>query len=107
MSDTIVRGNSIDGSIRVFAGITTDLVERAREIHNCYPVAAAALGRTLTIASMMGATLKSETDAITIQFNGDGPLGKIVVTANSKSQVRGYVENPYVELPLNKKEKLM
>ncbi len=106
MSDTIVRGNSIDGSIRVFAGITTDLVERAREIHNCYPVAAAALGRTLTIASMMGATLKSETDAITIQFNGDGPLGTIVVTANSKSQVRGYVENPYVELPLNKKGKI-
>lgn len=106
MSDVIVRGSSMDGSIRVFAAITTDMVERARQIHDCYPVAAAALGRTLTIGSIMGATLKNDTDSMTIQISGSGPLGRIVVVANSKSQVKGYVENPHVELPLNSKGKI-
>lgn len=106
MSDVIVRGSSMDGSIRVFAGITTEMVERARKIHDCYPVAAAALGRTLSIGSMMGATLKNDTDSMTIQISGSGPLGRLVVVANSKSQVKGYVENPHVELPLNSKGKI-
>lgn len=106
MSDVIVRGSSMDGSIRVFAGITTEMVERARQIHDCYPVAAAALGRTLTISSMMGATLKNDTDSMTVQFSGNGPLGRIVVVTDNKSRVRGYVENPQIELPLNKKGKI-
>lgn len=106
MSDVIVRGSSMDGSIRVFAGITTEMVERARQIHDCYPVAAAALGRTLTISAMMGATLKNDTDSMTVQFSGNGPLGRIVVVTDNKSRVRGYVENPQIELPLNKKGKI-
>lgn len=106
MSDVIVRGSSIDGSMRVFAAVTTDMVEQARKIHNCYPVAAAALGRTLTIGSIMGATLKNDTDSTTVQISGSGPLGRIVVVTDSKSRVRGYVENPFVELPLNSKGKL-
>ncbi len=106
MSDVIVRGSSIDGSIRVFAAVTTDMVKQARKIHNCYPVAAAALGRTLTIGSIMGATLKNDTDSMTVQISGSGPLGRIVVVTDSKSRVRGYIENPFVELPLNSKGKL-
>ncbi|MEE0945109.1 MAG: Hsp33 family molecular chaperone HslO [Clostridia bacterium] len=106
MSDQLVRGQSIDGAIRVFAAVTTELSERARQIHNSMPVAAAALGRTLTVAAIMGAQLKNETDSVTIQFAGDGPLGKIVAVTDSSSKVRGYVENPLADLPLNRKGKI-
>lgn len=106
MSDILLRGNSMDGAVRVFVAITTDLVNRAHEIHHTYPVATAALGRTLTAAAIMGAGMKNETDTTTIQFKGDGPLGSIVAVTDSHSHVRGYVENPFVDLPLNKKGKL-
>ena len=94
MSDIIVRGNSMDGAIRVFVAITTDLVNEAQKIHKTYPTATAALGRTLTISAIMGAGLKNETDSTTIQFKGDGPLGSIVAVCDSSSRVRGYVVNP-------------
>lgn len=106
MSDILLRGNSMDGAVRVFVAITTDLVNRAHEIHHTYPVATAALGRTLTAAAIMGAGMKNETDTTTIQFKGDGPLGSIVAVTDSHSHVRGYVANPLVDLPLNKKGKL-
>lgn len=106
MSDILLRGNSMDGAVRVFVAITTDLVNRAHEIHHTYPVATAALGRTLTAAAIMGAGMKNETDTTTIQFKGDGPLGSIVAVTDSHSHVRGYVVNPFVDLPLNKKGKL-
>lgn len=106
MADEIVRGNSTDGSIRVFAAVTTNLVNEAQRIHKSFPVATAALGRVLTAAAIMGADLKGKHDTTTIQFRGDGPLGTIVAVTDSKSQVRGYVANPFVELPLNKKGKL-
>lgn len=106
MSDILLRGNSMDGAVRVFVAITTDLVNRAHEIHHTYPVATAALGRTLTAAAIMGAGMKNETDTTTIQFKGDGPLGSIVAVTDSHSRVRGYVANPFVDLPLNKKGKL-
>lgn len=106
MRDQLVRGQSTDGAIRVFAAVTTELAERARQIHKSMPVAAAALGRTLTAAAMMGAQLKNETDTVTIQFAGDGPLGKIVAVTDSACKVRGYVENPFADLPLNKKGKI-
>lgn len=97
MSDVIIRGNSIDGAIRVFVAITTDLVNEAQKIHKTYPTATAALGRTLTISAIMGAGLKNDTDTTTIQFKGDGPLGSIVAVCDSKSRVRGYVVNPYAD----------
>lgn len=106
MADCIVRGNSMDGAIRVFAAVTTDLVREAQCIHKTYPVASAALGRVLTAGAIMGADLKNETDTTTIQFKGDGPLGSIVVVTDSLSKVRGYVVNPFVDLPLNKNGKL-
>lgn len=106
MSDILLRGNSIDGTIRAFVAITTDTVNRSFSVHKTFPTATAALGRTLTAAAIMGATLKNDSDSVTIQFKGDGPLGSIVAVCDSKSRVRGYVVNPYVDIPLNKKGKL-
>ena len=106
MSDILLRGNSMDGGIRVFAAITTDLVNEAQRIHKTYPTATAALGRTLTMSAIMGAGLKNPDDSVTIQFKGDGPLGNIVAVCNNKSEVRGYVANPYVDIPRKDNGKL-
>lgn len=107
MSDILVRGNSMDGAIRVFCAITTELANEAHKIHDTNPVATAALGRLLTGAVLMGAAgLKSETDSLTLQINGDGPLGRLVAVTDSSLNVRGYVHNPYVDLPLNAKGKI-
>lgn len=106
MSDILVRGQSIDGAIKIFVAITTDLVNEAQKIHACYPVATAALGRTLTAAAIMGQNLKNETDSVTIQFLGDGPLGNMLAVADYKSRVRGYVVNPFVDIPSREDGKL-
>lgn len=106
MADIIVRGQSLDGTIKVFVAQTTALADKAREIHNSLPTATAALGRTLTIAAIMGQNLKNDADSVTIQFRGDGPLGNIVAVSDNNSQVRGYAVNPFVDIPLNKKGKL-
>ena len=90
MADKLVRGNSMDGAIRVFAAVTTDLVNEAQRIHHTYPVATAALGRLLTGAAIMGAAgLKNETDSMTVQIKGEGEI-----------------TNLYVDRPLNNKGKL-
>ncbi|MBR5219265.1 MAG: Hsp33 family molecular chaperone HslO, partial [Clostridia bacterium] len=104
--DTLVRGTSMDGAIRVLAAVTTDMANEAVRIHNTYPVATAALGRLLTGAALMGATLKNETDTLTMQVKGDGPLQTVVAVGDAQSRVRGYVGNPYVQRPLNDKGKL-
>ncbi|WP_458406757.1 Hsp33 family molecular chaperone HslO [Anaerotignum sp.] len=99
MSDYIVRATAGNGSIRAFAATTRDLVQHAREVHHTSPVASAALGRMLTAAAMMGSMLKGDKDILTLQIRGEGPLQGIVVTSDSKSQVKGYVFNPNVEIP--------
>lgn len=105
--DQLVRGSSMDGAIRVFSIVSTELVNRAQQIHHSYPVATAALGRLLTGAAMMGAAgLKNEDDSITVQVKGDGPLGNIVSVTDCNAHVRGYVANPFVDRPLNSKGKL-
>ena len=106
MSDILLRGSSMDGAIRVFVAITTDLVNEAQKIHKTYSTATAALGRALTISAIIGAGMKNETDSTTIQFKGDGPLGSIVCVCNNKSEVRGYVINPYVDIPRKENGKL-
>jgi len=106
MSDILIRGSSIDGTVRLFTAITTELVNEGRRQHDTFPVATAALGRTLTAAALIGASLKNETDTTTLQFKGDGPLGSIIAVTDSHSRVRGYVMNPHVHLPLSKKGKL-
>lgn len=105
-SDMILRGNSADGNIRVFAAITTDTVNTAQQIHHTYPTATAALGRTLTGAALMGATLKNESDSQTIQIKGDGPISYIVAISDNAGNVKGYAANPLVDIPLNEKGKL-
>lgn len=102
----LVRATASNGDIRLFAAITTDVVERARQIHDLSPTASAALGRLLTAGSIMGAMLKGEKDTLTLSMNGKGPAGNLVVVANSKGNVKGYISNPSVDLPLNTKGKL-
>ena len=104
--DKLVRGNSTDGSIRVFSAITTDTVNEAHRIHSSSATASAALGRLLTAAAMMGAQLKNDTDSVTLQINGDGPLGVMIAVTDSNSHVRGYASNPKADLPPNAKGKL-
>lgn len=97
--DYIVRATAAGGQIRAFAATTRELVEEARSRHDTSPVATAALGRLLTAGAMMGSMMKNDTDVLTLQINGDGPLGGITVTADSRGDVKGYVQNPDVILP--------
>lgn len=107
MTDKLVRGNSMDGAIRVFSAVTTETVNEAQRIHHTYPVPTAALGRLLTGAAIMGAAgLKNETDSLTVQIKGEGDITNIVAVTDYKSRVRGYISNPYAARPLNKKGKL-
>ena len=99
MKDYIVRATAANGQVRAFAAITRETVEEARQHHGTSPVATAALGRLLTAGTMMGSMMKNETDMLTLQVRGDGPIGGITVTADSKGDVKGYVENPDVMLP--------
>ncbi len=103
--DVIVRGMAMDGKVRVFAALTTTIVEELRARHDTWPTATAALGRTITAGAMMGSMLKGQ-EKLTIQVRGDGPLGQIVVDANANGEVRGYVTEPHIDLPLNDKGKL-
>lgn len=106
MSDYIVNAITSNGAIRVVAADTTELCNRAQEIHKMSATAAAALGRAVTAAAIMGSMLKSTEDAITIQFNGGGPIGRVIAVADGRANVKGYVDNPLVDLPLNEKGKL-
>lgn len=106
MEDYIVRATAANGFIRAFAAISTNTVEEARKIHGTTPVASAALGRMLTAGAIMGDMLKSEKDLITLQITGSGPLKGVLVTSDSKSNVKGYVVNPDADLPLKPDGKL-
>lgn len=105
MSDYLVRGVGANSHFRVFAAVTTGLVEEARRRHDTWPVASAALGRALTAGLMLGANLKGG-DLLTLRIFGDGPAGAIVVTANATGEVKGYIQEPHVDLPCAKKGKL-
>ncbi len=101
MEDHIVRATAAGGAVRAFAAVTKDLVQKAHITHGTSGVASAALGRTLTAAAMMGRMFKNEKDMLTIQIKGDGPLGGIIAVSDAQSNVRGYVYEPQVYLPLN------
>lgn len=106
MSDYIIRATAADNQIRAFAATTKDLVEMARKSHNTSPVATAALGRLLTGGAMMGIMMKGDKDVLTLQIKCNGPIGGLTVTADSKGNVKGYVNNPDVILPANAQGKL-
>ena len=104
--DKIIRATAGDGFIKMAVITARDTVQRAREIHGCSPTAAAALGRTLCAASMLGEMMKEERGTLTIRINGGGPVGSIVAVSDSAGYVRGYVTNPAVDLPLRADGKL-
>ena len=99
--DHMIRATAADAQIRAFAVTGRNLTEEARQSHNTSPIATAALGRTMCGALMMADMLKGPEDLLTIRIDGDGPLGGIVVTADNKGGVKGYVRNPNVILPPN------
>ncbi|MDY6220810.1 MAG: Hsp33 family molecular chaperone HslO [Candidatus Alectryocaccobium sp.] len=96
MMDYMVRVAAVGDTVRVFAATTKDIAEKARSIHNTSPVATAALGRLLTAGAMMGPMMKGDNDIMTMIIKGDGPLCGITVTADSKGNVKGYVDEPNV-----------
>lgn len=98
MQDHIIRAISRDGFVKAMAISSTQMVERARNIHKTTPTATAALGRVLTVCSMMGNLQKVENGALTLQFKGGGPLGTILATSDPVGNVRGYVHNPGITL---------
>jgi len=106
MSDKIMKFLAYDGKVSVICANTTEMIENARKTHDLSPVATAALGRTITIASIMGVEMKNSRDRLTLQIKGSGPLGMMVAVANNFPVVKAFVTNPYVDLPLNDMGKL-
>ena len=104
--DQIIRVIAKDAPVTAMAITARDTVERARAIHDCWPVASAALGRLLMAASMMGAVLKAEDGSVTLRVRGGGPLGALTAVSDSGGNVRGYVQNPAVDVPRKAKGKL-
>lgn len=104
--DQIVRVIAKDAPVKAMAISARDTVERARAIHDCWPVACAALGRLLMAASMMGAAMKEKDGAVTLRVRGGGPLGSLTAVSDSAGNVRGYVQNPAVDVPRKAKGKL-
>ncbi len=106
MEDYIIRGMAAGHQVRFFAACTKNVVETARQAHDTSPVVTAALGRLLTAGAMMGAMCKNDTDVLTVQIKGDGPIGGLVVTADASANVKGYPYNNAVMLPPSQKGKL-
>ena len=102
----VITGIDHSGSFRVYLTISTDMVEEARKIHDTTPLASAGLGRVLTGAGLMGLLLKNDSDKLTVLFKGDGPAKQILATATANGDVKGYIANPDVDLPLTKEGKL-
>lgn len=105
MSDYLVKALAFNGEIRAMAVRTTETVKEAQERHDTWRAATAALGRTMTGSLLLGAMHKND-EKITVKIQGDGPLGAIVVDADSKGNVKGYVKNPEVNLPPNELGKI-
>ncbi|MEG0662191.1 MAG: Hsp33 family molecular chaperone HslO, partial [Anaerovoracaceae bacterium] len=102
----VLIGMDKSKSFRVYLTITTEIVEEARKLHDLSPLACAGLGRVLTGAGLMSTMLKNESDRMTMIFRGDGPAKQILVCGNGKREIKGYIANPDVELPLTKEGKL-
>lgn len=106
MADQLIRATAADGGIRAVGIISTRLVEEARVRHKLSYVASAALGRAMTSGLLLASNMKREGSRVNIRFKGNGPLGGLLVDAGLDGTVRGYVDNPSIELPPNEKGKL-
>ena len=104
--DYMIRAMDKKQTFRLFMVRSTNTVEEARLHHNTTPTASAALGRTLTAGLMMGFMMKNEKDRLTININGGGPIGTILAVSDNLGHVKGYVDNPHVDLELKENGKL-
>ncbi len=101
MADKLTIAVTKNRLIRIYAVNSKNIVQSAKDYHSTMPTGTAALGRLLTGATLMGAMLKDENTSLTLQMKGDGPLGRVIAVASSEGDVKGYIENPTAELPLN------
>lgn len=104
--DYIIRGMEKEGNFRFFIGRTTSLVEKLRKSNDLYPVSSAALGRVVTATALMGYMLKNKKDKISIQVSGENQIARIIGTSDCECNVKGYISNPYANLPLREDGKL-
>jgi len=100
MKDYLIKATAFSATVRVYCARTTEIVEHAREIHDTWPAATAAFGRTLTATLLMGSMNKGS-QTVTVQIDGGGPIGKIITNANALGNVRGFVSNPQVHMSTN------
>lgn len=103
MNDYLVKAYAFDGTVRIYAASTTNLVEEARKIHGTWPAASAAFGRVLTASLIMGAMYKDD-QTLTVRINGGGPVGEIITSVDAHGHVKGTIENP--EVHFSQKDKL-
>lgn len=106
MEDCLIKALACEGRVRVLIASSTNLCEEARKRHDCWPTAAAALGRVLTVGSIMGSMQKNKDEKLTIQINGGGPIGTILVDCFPDGMVRGFVGDPHVHMTYNDTGKL-
>ena len=100
MSDYILKAITEDGQARAYVAVTTDMVNEAARRHEMSPVAITAAGRLFTAGAMMGTMMKNDKDLLTVRIKGNGPIGQMMCSANPKGEVKGFVGNPQVMLPL-------
>ena len=106
MADSLLKALAYNDEVRIYVINATEMVEEARQLHDSWSVATAALGRSMIGTTLIGATLKNEQDKLTMRLQGNGPIGGVVVDANMHGQTKAYIQNPHVSLDLNDQGKL-